>query len=158
MSDLRTSGAANINHHCTVIELDGLGIAIEGPSGSGKTSLAFGLIEAAGSKGLVACFVCDDQALLEVRSGEILAHAPESIAGKAELHGFGIVDIDHKPQTRLGLLARLTGKVARMPEQHEANLLGVSLPMIEVPARHESQSARIVFAWLEANRTGTAHK
>ena len=141
-----------VNHHCTVIELDGTGIAIEGPSGSGKTSLAFGLIEAAKRRNMVAQFVCDDQALLDVVEGELVAHAPEAIAGKAELHGFGIVDIDYKAQTRLKLLARLAGAATRMPLERQATLSGVPLPLIELPERHESQSIRIVLAWLEANR------
>jgi len=149
--DIDTRGLP-VNHHCTVIELDGIGIAIEGHSGSGKTSLAFGLIEAAKRRNMVAHFVCDDQALLEAQSGELVAYAPEIIAGKAELRGFGIIEVDYKPQTKLRLLARLTGTVTRMPEQRQAILSGVPLPLIELPERHESQSIRIVLAWLEANR------
>lgn len=139
------------NHHCSVVEIAGCGIAIEGPSGSGKTSLVFGLIEQCKLRGLDACFVCDDQALIEISGKHVIAHAPETTAGKAELRGFGIVEIEYKTHTRISVVVRLVedAQIERMPEPETCRLLGVELPLIRVPRRHETAAARIVLAWIE---------
>lgn len=138
------------NRHCCVVEIKGRGILIEGRPGSGKTSLAFGLLERAGQLGLKAALVCDDQALLAARDDKLYATAPEAIAGKAELRGFGIVTVPHKAETHVHVVSRLTADkgIERMPEAVTAKLVGIDVPLIEVPERHENQAVRIVLAWL----------
>lgn len=137
-------------HHCSVVNLDGAGILIEGESGSGKTALAFGLLEAARRDGRPAHFVADDQAMLSARHGELWAAAVAQIAGMAELRGFGIVEVEYMERTQIDLIASLVddGQVVRMPLPETKALLGVEVPMLELPRRHESQCVRIVIAWL----------
>ena len=139
-----------MNHHCSVVEIDGSGVLIEGPSGAGKTSLALALLERASQQGLDAALVCDDQALLCARNTALYAATPASIAGKAELRGYGIIALTHKPETRVRLVVRMIedARIDRMPEPATATLAGIELPRLDVPQRHESQSVRIVFAWL----------
>ncbi|MEM7461778.1 MAG: HPr kinase/phosphatase C-terminal domain-containing protein [Pseudomonadota bacterium] len=139
------------NHHCSVVEIAGTGVLIEGSSGTGKTSVALGLLEASRNRGLDCAFVCDDQAKLSVAAGKINASAPETISGLVELHGYGITEIEYKPNCTVELVARLVKEsdVERMPDPCETDLLGVNLPLLKLPRLHESQSVRIILAWLK---------
>jgi serine kinase of HPr protein (carbohydrate metabolism regulator) len=138
------------NHHCSVIAINGIGILIEGPPASGKTSLALGLVDAARRRGAQAHFVADDQCMLEATGTGLLARTPETIAGLAEVRGHGIVPVNHVPDCIIGLVVRLRDdeKIERMPEQDLTSLLGVKLPCIDVPVRHEAQAIRIILARL----------
>lgn len=148
MTDMRVRDQTS--HHCTVLEIDGCGILIEGPAGAGKTSLALGALDTAGRRGLPAYFICDDQALLSRHGARIQCRPVPSIAGKAELRGFGIIAVEYKSATAIGLIARLVDdtKVERMPLSRTGRILGVELPLLELPQRHEAQSIRILMAWL----------
>ena len=83
----------SLTHHCCIIEINNQGIMIEGKAGSGKTSLAFGLLERAEQLGLKAFWIADDQAHLETNDGCLVARVPETLAGKVELRGFGILQV-----------------------------------------------------------------
>jgi len=138
------------NRHCNVVEIAGKGILIEGPAGSGKTSLALGLVDAARQRGIDAHFVADDQALLEVEDGRIVARTPPSIAGLAEIRGHGIVRLAHRSRSTIGLVLAMVEDdgLERMPEQVTTFVLGIELPAIAVPVRHEAQAVRIILARL----------
>lgn len=133
-----------------MVSIDGNGILIEGPSGSGKSSLALGLLERAEMKSISASLICDDQALLEVQAGQLIAKAPSAIAGKIEVRGFGVIDVPYNKSSEVTLIARLVPdlQLERMPEPKTNKMLGVPLPQIEVPTNHEEQAKRIIFAWL----------
>jgi serine kinase of HPr protein (carbohydrate metabolism regulator) len=139
-----------MNHHCSVIEIAGTGIAIEGKSGAGKTSLALGLIEAAKRRSIEACLICDDQALIEAKGGRLYAKAPDPIAGLVELRGYGVARMASKPGCIVRLVVRLVPdeEVERMPGPAHTSLLGIELPLVKLPERHEAQSVRIVLASL----------
>jgi len=139
------------NHHCSVAIIAGTGILIEGPPGAGKTSLTLGLIDTARARGLQARFVCDDQALLETRQSRLYAHAPLTIAGKVEIRGFGIHQLEHAASTEISLICSLCEDetVERMPAPATKALLGISIPLLRLPARHEQQAVRIVLAHLK---------
>ncbi len=138
------------NWHCSVVEIAGTGVMIEGSPGSGKTSLAFGLLDAANARQIACHFIADDQAFLETVSGTLIARPVEQISGKAEVRGFGIVQVDHKCDTTIGLLVRMLDQksIDRMPEPKTLNIQGIPVPLIEVPSRHESGAVRIVLAKL----------
>jgi serine kinase of HPr protein (carbohydrate metabolism regulator) len=142
------------NYHCCVVEIAGTGVLISGKSGSGKSSLALGLLEAFSRSGESAFLVCDDQALLQVEDGKLVAHAPKAIAGKIELRGYGIVQMDHKQSARIGLVVKLVDRkdLVRMPEESQVILQDVKLASIDVPICHEQQSVRIVRAKLNELR------
>jgi serine kinase of HPr protein (carbohydrate metabolism regulator) len=144
------------NRHCSVVTINGTGVLIEGRSGAGKTSVALGLIDTAKARGIAAALVSDDQSLIEVRENRLFASAPAAIAGQAEIRGYGLAPIATVTEGRVGLVARLVPDegIERMPEPKTVTVLGVELPLVELPERHEQQSVRIVLAWLEANRPG----
>jgi HPr kinase/phosphorylase len=141
---------APVNRHCCVVEIAGTGVMIEGEAGAGKTSLALGLVEAAARRGIEAFFVADDQALVERDGAKIIARVPPAIAGLAEVRGFGVVPVAHRPFTSIGLVVRLAGDQAieRMPHPQDCDLLGVMIPVVNTPVRHEAQAVRIVLASL----------
>ena len=141
------------NYHACALEIAEIGMLVEGPSGSGKTSLMLGLLEKAEQMELSASLVADDQVLLEQESGNITANVPESIAGKLELFGFGIVELPFQPKTMIKLVVRLADQteIERMPENKITQLCGVSIPVIEVPQQHEQLAVRCVYAWLKQN-------
>jgi len=149
--------AGKTNRHACAIRLDGIGILIEGRSGSGKTSLAFGLIEAGRRHGIDAAFVADDQVLLSVDEARLLARAPAPILGKAEIRGYGIASVRAEAQAFIDLVVRIheDDEIERMPEPAFATILGVTLPQLDVPSRHEAQAVRIVMANL-ARKIGFA--
>jgi HPr kinase/phosphorylase len=138
------------NRHCCVVEISGTGILIEGEAGSGKTSLALGLVEAARARGLDAHFVADDQALVELSGNSVVARTPAAIAGLAEVRGHGIVPVKHREACKIGLVVRLVPdeSIERMPLAKTCDLLGVTLPVVNTPMRHEAQAVRIVLASL----------
>lgn len=136
--------------HACAVEVAGIGILIEGPSGSGKTSLAFGLVEAARARGMEAALVADDRTILVRSASGVAASAPASLAGLAELRGHGIVSVEAKPDTLVGMVVRLVedGEAPRMPEPAFADLLGLPVPLVLAPRRHEAQAVRICLARL----------
>ncbi|MCB1384890.1 MAG: HPr kinase/phosphorylase [Nitratireductor sp.] len=143
------------NHHCCVVSVDGRGVLIEGPSGSGKTSLALGLVDAARARGIAAALVCDDQALLSIEDGMLVARPPQSIAGKAELAGYGVIDVASAEASTVTLIGRLVADetLERMPEPEcSAQIAGLRprgpIRLIHLPRRHEAQSVRILLAIL----------
>ncbi|WP_186391601.1 MULTISPECIES: HPr kinase/phosphorylase [unclassified Pannonibacter] len=104
-------------HGCAVI-LGTTGVLIRGPSGSGKSRLAAELVERAGRNGHFAAHVADDQCLLDAAAAGLRARAPQTIAGRAELRGRGIVPVLHEPAALISLVADLepAAELERMPE------------------------------------------
>lgn len=123
---------------------------IEGPSGAGKSSLAMGLIEAARYHNIAHDFICDDQALLQVKDNELWALAPQPIAGKIEIHGHGISNIDFVGKAKINLVCKMVNqeKITRHPDIVFCWHLGVKIASIQVPIQHEAQSVRILLARL----------
>jgi HPr kinase/phosphorylase len=159
----QVTGVSNIHATAVVIEHDGVahGILIEGGAQSGKTTLAFTLIEDAELRGRGAAFVSDDRTDISNEGGRLIARAPASIAGLAELAGFGIITVRSVPSAAIDLVVRVTGEggagsgVVRLPEPETVTLAGVTLPLLRVPGRASSIAARIVRAQLSllaANR------
>ncbi|MGB7288265.1 MAG: HPr kinase/phosphatase C-terminal domain-containing protein [Salaquimonas sp.] len=143
------------NHHGSMLQVSGRGVLIEGASGSGKTSLALGLIDWFKAKGHGALMVSDDQVILSHGEADgtlfLKADAPETIKGKVELYGLGIVDTPSIRSSQVDLIVRLIPDqlIERMPEERYDQLRGVLIPLLEVPERHEAQSIRLVNAKLE---------
>lgn len=131
-------GAAETTVHASCVLAGRRAVLIRGPSGSGKSRLALALIAAAES-GLLpfARLVADDRVHLLAAHGRLIARAPEPVAGRIEVRGFGIRTLPHEPLALVGLVVDLAAAdAARLPDEAActAHLSGVSLSRLPVAA------------------------
>ncbi len=127
--------------HATAVLVGNRAALIRGPAGSGKTRLALALIDAgrAGALPLVR-LVADDRVRLWAAHGRLIAEAPETIRGLAEVRGLGIRTLPHEPRAVVGLVVDLAAADGgRMPAEaaREIVILGVKLPRLAVAAGQE---------------------
>jgi serine kinase of HPr protein (carbohydrate metabolism regulator) len=123
---------------------------IRGPSGSGKSDLAlrFLFLARRGPAALEApTLVADDQVRLIRDGARVLATAPDTIRGKIEVRGVGIVELKSLAEAELKLVVDLVwpDEVERLPAMDPAvEVLGVRLPVL--PLRPWESSAPIKLA------------
>ena len=130
---------------CVALDLDGRwrGVLLRGPSGSGKSDLALRLIDQGWR------LVADDQCMLVVAEGAVWASAPETIVGKIEARGLGIVALpSYLKKARLDLVVDLVpaDSVERLPEAEDCMLCGVSLPRLSLNPAELSAPAKLRLA------------
>jgi serine kinase of HPr protein (carbohydrate metabolism regulator) len=114
---------------------------ISGPSGSGKSDLALRLLD----RGFV--LVSDDQTLVRRQEERLIASAPANIAGKLEIRGIGIVEMDHVDDIPAALLVELSSDIERLPDDdRERPILGVPLPLISIDALAASAPSKVALA------------
>ena len=127
--------------HATAVLIGNRAALIRGPAGSGKTRLAFALIDAARAGALpFAHLVADDRVRLSPAHGRLIAAAPDTIGGLAEMRGLGIRTIPHEGRAVVGLVVDLAAADGgRMPAEagREIVILGVRLPRLAVAAGQE---------------------
>jgi HPr kinase/phosphorylase len=132
--------------HASCIELAGLGVLLRGPSGSGKSDLALRLVDAG------ARLVADDRTDLALDHGTLIASAPQTIVGRIEIRGIGIVALPSVARTRVGLAVDLVGAddVERLPEARHCDYLGVEIPLIALAPFEASAAAKLRLAARQA--------
>jgi serine kinase of HPr protein (carbohydrate metabolism regulator) len=127
--------------HASTVALGGRAVLISGPSGSGKSDLALRLID----RGFA--LVSDDQTLVRRDDDRLIASPPATIAGKLEIRGIGIVEMDHLAEAPVALLVELTSDIERLPDDsRERPVLGIALPLISVDAMTASAAAKVAIA------------
>jgi serine kinase of HPr protein (carbohydrate metabolism regulator) len=127
--------------HASTVALDGRAVLITGPSGSGKSDLALRLLD----RGFT--LVSDDQTLVRKDGNRLLASAPPTIAGKLEIRGIGIVDMDRVEDVPIALLVELTSEIRRLPDDsRERPILGIPLPLITIDAMPASAPSKVALA------------
>ena len=128
-------------HHASTVAVDGRAVLITGPSGSGKSDLALRLLD----RGFT--LVSDDQTIVRREGNKLIASAPPTIAGKLEIRGVGIVDMDTVKDVPLALVVQLTSEIERLPdERRERPVLGVKLPLVSVDALTASAASKVALA------------
>jgi serine kinase of HPr protein (carbohydrate metabolism regulator) len=127
--------------HASAVAIEGRAVHITGPSGAGKSDLALRLLD----RGFT--LVSDDQTLVRRDGAQLIASAPGAIAGKLEIRGIGIVEVDSVADVPLCLLVELTSDIQRLPDDsRERPILGVSLPIVSIDALTASAASKVALA------------
>jgi serine kinase of HPr protein (carbohydrate metabolism regulator) len=129
------------NLHASTVALDGRAVLICGPSGSGKSDLALRLLD----RGFV--LVSDDRTIVRKEGSRLIASAPETIKGKLEVRGVGIVQMEHQRDVPIALVVELTSDIQRLPDEgRERTILGAAIPLINVDALTGSAPSKVAVA------------
>ena len=94
------------------------GALIEGPSGVGKSDLALRALE------IGFRLVADDRVVVWMSGGRLYGRAPDTLAGRIEVRGLGIMHAPALPMAEVVLVVR-AGTPERLPE---AAFAGVRRP------------------------------
>ena len=144
MSQLQPGAGPRISAetvHASTVAIDGRAVLITGPSGSGKSDLALRLLDRGFS------LVSDDQTVVKRDGDRLLASAPPTIAGKLEIRGIGIIDMERTVDAPVALIVELTSDIQRLPDDsRERPILGVRLPFITIDAMTASAPAKVALA------------
>jgi len=145
--------------HGTCVALGQRAVLLRGPSGSGKSDLAlrFLFLARRGPAALEApVLVADDQVRLVRDGSRLLATAPESIRGKIEVRGVGIVGVKSIREAELVLVVDLVGigETERLPAPDaRVRLLAIDLPLLRLAPLENSAPIKLVLALAHAGRT-----
>ncbi len=111
--------------HASCVARAGRALLISGPSGSGKSDLALRLIDRG------AALVSDDYTVVTRDGDQLKARAPETIKGKIEVRGIGIVDMPCIIDVPVTLMIDLAQSPERFPEEGEERLIaGMLVPVM----------------------------
>jgi serine kinase of HPr protein (carbohydrate metabolism regulator) len=127
--------------HASTVATGGRAVLISGPSGSGKSDLALRLLD----RGFT--LVSDDQTLVRRVGDRLVASPPPTIAGKMEIRGIGIVEMENLTDVPVALLVELRSDIQRMPDDsRERLILGVPLPLVSIDAMAASAPSKVAMA------------
>jgi len=127
--------------HASSVAIGDRAVLIEGASGAGKSDLALRLIDRG------AVLISDDYTFLSRVGGALLASAPDTIAGKIEVRGLGILPVPHVDQVRVALIVRLTDAPERMPpSDEERKIAGIALREVAIDSRSASAPIKVELA------------
>jgi hypothetical protein len=116
-------------------------VLISGPSGAGKSDLALRLI------GRGWRLVADDSVHVFASGEALYAVAPETIAGRIEVRGVGIIPVTSRGVARLVLAVDLGGPAPeRLPEPESRMLAGRALPQLRLTGFEASAVEKVAAA------------
>ncbi len=127
--------------HASTVASNGRAVLIAGPSGSGKSDLTLRLLD----RGFT--LVSDDQTIVKKDGERLLASAPPTIAGKLEIRGIGIVEMERTDNVPVALIVELTGDIQRLPDDsRDRPILGIRLPIVTIDAMTASAPSKVALA------------
>jgi serine kinase of HPr protein (carbohydrate metabolism regulator) len=133
--------------HASCVAIGGRAVLLAGRSGAGKSDLALRLIDRG------ARLVSDDYTQLRRSGGRLLARAPETIAGKLEARGVGIVELEWDSDVAVCLEVDLDQPPDRLPEARSVLRAGVEIPRIALAALEPSAPIKVEQALLRFGLT-----
>ena len=145
--------------HGTCVALGRRAVLLRGPPGSGKSDLAlrFLFLARRGPAALEApVLVADDQVRLAIDGSRLLASPLESIRGRIEVRGVGIVSIKSIAEAELVLVVDLVEMTAieRLPAWNaRVRLLGIDLPLLRLAPFETSAPIKLALALAHAGRS-----
>jgi serine kinase of HPr protein (carbohydrate metabolism regulator) len=129
--------------HTSCVAVAGRAVLIGGESGRGKSDLALRLIDRG------AQLVSDDYTIIRRTGGRLLASPPETIAGKMELRGVGIVEFPPARDVPVALFVDLDREADRLHEPGETcRVAGLEIPVIALGALEPSAPIKVEAALL----------
>jgi serine kinase of HPr protein (carbohydrate metabolism regulator) len=127
--------------HVSTVAIRGRAVLIEGPSGSGKSDLALRLIDRG------AILVSDDYTILSRQGSSLIARSPDTIAGKIEVRGLGILTMPFVTDVPVAMIVRLTDQIERMPMAPTVrSIAGCEIPEIAIDPHHSSAPIKVELA------------
>lgn len=126
--------------HASCVAIGGRAVLLAGPAGAGKSDLAMRLIDRG------AQLVSDDYTELRISGERLLARAPATIAGKIELRGVGIVELEAAADVPVCLQADLDREPERLPEAQTIRLAGRDVPRVALAALEASAPLKLEWA------------
>lgn len=115
--------------HASAVAINGYGVLLTGKSGSGKSDLALRLIDRG------ATLICDDRVIVEPGQPLPMLHSAPNIAGKLEVRGLGIIDMEHVEAIPLRLVITLDQLPERLPlEGRTQSIAGFDIPSLVLSA------------------------
>jgi serine kinase of HPr protein (carbohydrate metabolism regulator) len=100
--------------------------------------------------------VADDQVRLVRDGNRLLAASPESIRGRIEVRGVGIVAVEPVREAEVVLVVDLVGmgELERLPEPGASvRLLGIDLPLHRLAPMENSAPIKLALALAQAGRS-----
>lgn len=148
-------GDATNTHHGTAIAIGPAAALIVGPSGSGKSDLALRCLTLAPTALIpeTPVLVADDRVFLERVGRRLRVSAPETILGKLEVRGSGIITVPFRPSAHLALAVELVAPegLERLPDPPpERDFLGIRLPVLRLSPFEASAPAKLLLALMRA--------
>ena len=124
--------------HTSCVAIGGRAVLIGGRSGRGKSDLALRLIDRG------ARLVADDYTFVRRIDGRLLASPPDTIAGKIELRGVGILEFPVERDVPVGLYVDLDLEMVRLPQSDDRRIIaGVELPVVGLSALEPSAPIKV---------------
>lgn len=146
--------------HATAVARAGCCVLLCGPPGAGKSDLALRLIAqspATSARDAPFVLVADDQVVLTLANGQLLAAPPTTIAGKLEVRGIGIVTVPFIAEAKVALHVDLvaTDAIERMPPPAFVTHAGLAIPAVRLRPFEASATAKVGLALARVARCDT---
>ena len=135
---MNTPALSSETVHTSCVAIGGRAVLIGGRSGRGKSDLALRLIDRGAS------LVSDDYTVVHRRDGRPVASAPDTIAGKIEVRGVGLLEFPAARDVPVALYVDLDLGAERLPQVDETRrIAGFDVPVVGLDALEASAPIKV---------------